>query len=45
LLRHSEASHRFPFIEVATQAETLQLAAAIGGTSFGSTTVELADER
>jgi len=39
LLPIAEVAHRFAFIELATKADTLELAAAVGGTSFGSTTV------
>jgi len=39
LLPRTDVTYRFAFIEVTTKAETLELAAAVGGTSFGSTTV------
>jgi len=35
----TDVAHRFAFIEVATKTDTLELTAALGGTSFGSTTV------
>ena len=39
LLPRTDVPHRFAFIEVVSRAETLKLAAATGGTSFGSSTV------
>ena len=39
LLPKTDVAHRFAFIEVATKTDTLELTAALGGTSFGSTTV------
>jgi len=38
-VRLTDVAHRFAFIEVATKTDTLELTAALGGTSFGSTTV------
>jgi len=39
LLPRTDVTYRFAFIDVATKTDTLELAAAVGGTSFGSTTV------
>jgi len=39
LLPRTDVPHRFAFIEVVSRSETLKLAAATGGTSFGSSTV------
>ena len=39
LLPRTDVPHRFAFIEVVTRAESLNLTAATGGTSFGSSTV------
>jgi len=38
-LPRTDVPHRFAFIEVVSRSETLKLAAATGGTSFGSSTV------